>query len=174
MEDKHNHFKTNFEELAATKFLDFYNSKFGCSFEIVTPAPKEPDFHCRDAISRKELKFDVTLATVAPRDPMAFRQMLDGNYKGQPIVSPSFDEELATYKEKIEKKFTKRYGKDCALVVFHMGLVWEWDEPAVWESPDNKLCRLKTEIDYNQSPFDKGIWFLSWEHVYCLHEGKGF
>lgn len=113
MKRNHNHFKTNFEELAATKFLPFYNAELGTSFE----------------------------------------------------------KELAAYKEKIEKKVGKQYGKGCALVVFHMGLPWEWEEPAEWENPNNKLSRLRTEMDYSASPFDRGVWFVSWERVYRLDKG---
>ena len=170
MSEDHDWFGDNFEQLAAKQFLDHYNSENGTAYVVTEGNREAPDFRCRDEGTGDVLSFDVTLATYGPRDPIIFRKLLAGAFedKVMPAEEVCFVAALAQYKEQIEQKFSMRYGANCALVVYHMGPCWEWDAPASWENPSHRLCRLSTEIDYTESPYDRGVWFLTWGEVYRL------
>ncbi len=75
---------------------------------------------------------------------------------------PSFEEHLACYIKNISKKFSASYGNNCALTEFHMGPVWDWDDPA------HRLSHPQDEIDYSQSPFERGVWLLHWKEIHKL------
>ncbi len=119
----HNGFKKNHEELAALKFLALYNRKYGTSFQRIFTSELVPDFRSVDPLSWEHLNFDETLATRSSVGPKIWKAMLKGEYRSPSLQTLDVEGELVAYRDNIVKKFTKRYGTSCALVVFLFGPV---------------------------------------------------
>ncbi len=157
---QHDHFKDNHEGLAARQFLPRYNKLHCTNFElIVKESNAEPDFHSRDTKTGEVLNFDVTLG--ATRQMIdEWRKLLRKDYRdpesGSALSIEKDQEacrkELKVCKDNITKKFSKRYGKNCALVLYYFNT-----SRYAKEFVDD----LRMSINFTASPFNKGIWLLS-------------
>ena len=158
MKEDHNNFKDNHEELAAKKFIALYNKAYGANFELVERS-EAPDFRAMDKQTKELLNFEETLATRSPIGPQIWRAMLNGTYSSPGPQTLDLEGELGAYRDNIKKKFSKHYGSNCALVVFQFGPVMPWEVA---------LNYFKSMFDFSESPFDKGIYMISWEELYRL------
>jgi len=158
-------FKTYWEAVAVDQFLRFYNREKGSRYQVFEHQDS-PDFRCVDPWDESELKVEVTLALDAQtKDPLAWQDVSTRTDENRDTdADTAVETVLAVLRNTITKKFDKRYGKNCALIVYHLALPWRWGE---------EIERLKTEIDYSFSPYDRGVWFVThWDEFYCLHEGR--
>jgi hypothetical protein len=150
---KHDDFKENAEGLATMQFLPAYNSLNGTQFEVRHSDEVAPDVRCVDRATGAILNIEITLATRSPVGPLTWKQMRAGMYKSPGPSVLDLEGELAAYRENIVKKFRKRYGKNTALLVFQWGPVMPWNVC---------LDHFRSMIDFSQSPFNLGVWMLSW------------
>lgn len=160
MRMNHNEFKDNHEELAAKKFLNLYNQRYNTQFKIIEKS-ESPDFKAIDVRSGAILNFEETLATRSPIGPQIWKAMLEGLYNSPGPQTLDVTRELCAYRDNIVKKFSKKYGSGYALIAFQFGPVMPWEFA---------LEQLKSMIDFEQSPFDKGVFLISWEELHRLDE----
>jgi hypothetical protein len=157
--DRHDRFKRNCEELAARDFLKGYNSLQGSHFQLVDES-SEPDFHAQDLNTNAILHFEVTQGT-SRKWIDTWRELHEGTYDNNRLgKSISIQEECDTCTERILKKFSKRYGPNCALAVYYFSPLWAKEFLKV----------LRASIDFSQSPFDRGIWLVCSAEFYRIDQ----
>jgi len=156
---KHNDFKENYEALATQQFLPAYNALMKTHFRAVPCDRVAPDVFSQDTVTGEILNLEITFATVSPHGPLVWRAMLEGTYKSPGAQKEDDQIEVQACADNINKKFDKRYGSNVALVVFHWGPIVPWHE---------HLDLLHWMVDFDQSPFDKGVWLLSWRRLHKL------
>ena len=158
-------FKRHWEKVAVDQFLEYLNRQEGKKRFAVAEHGDCPDFRCSDAAGNP-WRVEVTLAfDDREGDPKRWQAIADGP-RHEPIVGNpmTFAEAFPSLKQAITNKFGKRYGTNCALVVYNLARPWEWAD---------EVERLARDIDYSVSPYDRGVWFLtSWGETYCLDTGR--
>ncbi|MBN2039891.1 MAG: hypothetical protein JW864_07620 [Spirochaetes bacterium] len=147
-------------------FIKLYNSQEKASFRIVKHKDA-PDFECKDN-KGNNLYIEVTLTEDRNGDiaaclgrsdaksPEAFKQHLEAVKRGEASIFDSVSclqgnvSDIA--RERIQKKLTKDYGKNVALVVRDISPLWEWE---------TAIDDLASSLDLHHNPFEMGIWILS-------------
>lgn len=159
--------KQQIELSTAEGFLQFFNVQHDSSYEVVHVAGdgETPDIVAKD-IRGNVLNIEVTLTedrhgdiTAALgrsnyRSIEALRAHLKAVREGKESVQFSSlqGNVIKLLQERIDKKLTKRYGVNVALVIRETGLSWDWEIA---------LPPLRAYLDKKQVPFDCGIWLLS-------------
>lgn len=159
----HDEFKANAETLATNQFLPAYNALRSTHFQMLGSDDVAPDACCVDVKTGERLNLEITLATRSPDGPLTWRKMLNGTYTQHGPSNLDVEGELQAYRDNILKKFSKRYGRNTALVVFQWGPVMPWNIV---------LERFRSMIDFAESPFDKGVWMLSWRELFRLDQDE--
>ena len=168
--------KEAIERATADAFIVLYNTQMGTSFVILEHSDA-PDFLCKDPAGNV-FNFEVTLTEDHRGDvkaalgrsnhrspealkkhlsdveagrahPMEWTSCLQGNVAGNMVRC-------------IQKKLTKDYGPNVALVVRDTsGCDWDWDSVA---------DQIKHDHNFELNPFDKGIWVISRskDRITCL------
>jgi len=159
--------KEAIEKATADAFIELYNSEMGTSFCIIEYSDA-PDIRCKDS-EGDILNFEITLtedrlkdiqATLGRSDhrsieslkkhladvregkasPLAWVSCLQGNVRAM-IIS------------RIQSKLKNNYGSNTALVIRDTSPVcWDWDLV---------VDDIKSALNLERNPFDKGIWILT-------------
>lgn len=173
---QHDDFKDNQEGLAAREFLHHYNALHSTNFELINKqANVEPDFHSRDSKTGELLNFEVTLGTARQWIDVWRRLLskesrnLNSALKSNAIedftrcpLKPGHTTDFTACCENIVKKFSKNYGRNCALVVYHFNSC---------SYAEDFIDDLRRAIDFTQSHyFDKGVWLVSTAEFHRIDE----
>ena len=163
--------KKAIEKTTAEKFLTFYNAQMGTSYSIVELS-ESPDIRCIDSDGNK-LNLEITLSEDCNGDIQSLLGRADHRNIDRSIEGlRAHQERVKQGKEsifdrvsclsgnsgsmmimRIQKKLTKAYGPNTALVARDTsGVDWDWN---------SVIDDIKAQLNLSQNPFDKGIWILS-------------
>ncbi len=158
--------KEAIEKATADAFIELYNSKMGTSFSIVEYTDA-PDIRCEDS-EGNTFNFEITLTEDRPGDIQAALGRSDHRStealrrhrsdvkagKADPLkgVSCLQGNVSAMIVSRIQRKLEKDYGFNVALVVRDSpGVNWNWV----------MVCdQIKSMLNLERNPFDKGIWVI--------------
>ncbi len=160
--------KEAIEKATADAFIELYNSEMGTSFSIIEYSDA-PDIRCQDSEGNK-FNFEITLTEDRPKDIQANlgrsdhrslealkKHLKDVNAgKADPLdrVSCLQGNVTAMIVSRIQLKFKKDYGKNAALVIRDVSPVgWDWDMV---------IDKIKSCLNLERNPFDKGIWIITY------------
>jgi hypothetical protein len=159
--------KEAIEKATADAFIKLYNSEMGTSFSIAEYSDA-PDIRCQD-IEGNIFNFEITLT----EDRQGDIQALLGRSEDKDIESirihlakvkagkASIFERISCLQDdvtvivisRIESKLKKDYGNNVALVIRDTSpLDWDWDMV---------IDQIKSQLDLERNPFDKGIWIIT-------------
>jgi hypothetical protein len=159
--------KEAIEKAVADAFIKLYNCEMGTSFCIVEYADA-PDIRCKDSEGNK-INFEITVTEDRPKDIQAAlgrskHRSKDALIKHLAEVRAGKANPLdrgsclqgnvtAMIVARIQSKLKNNYGSSVALVVRDSSPVsWDWD--CVTD-------QIKSRLNLQRNPFDKGIWILS-------------
>jgi len=128
----------------------------GTMFEIIE-LRDAPDVYCKDHQSGVELNLEVSLLEDLP----GYIKYIKG--KGQKPISPTtrssaisfFDDSLKQLKSRVKKKLLSTYGKNTALVIKHVNIVWEKTD---WQMVADEVRHNLLEGKENH--YGAGVWIL--------------
>lgn len=145
--------KEQIEIATAEKFLRSYNLMFKTNF-IPYEISDAPDILCEDVKTNEKLALEVTLYEdlkgeipflLARRNEQP-KSKITGN-----TVRRFDGDSLPNLIEVINKKLSKDYGRNVALVVRQVSPIpWTFD-----------IGYIRNKIQLQNNPFDKGIWILN-------------
>lgn len=159
--------KRAIEKATADAFIELYNRELGTSFYIVEYSDA-PDVRCKD-LNGNILNFEITLTEDRPKDIQAALgrsnhrniEALKGHLadvkagRANPLEMVSCLQGNVTdmIVDRILPKLQKDYGSNVALVIRDSSPVcWDWDLA---------VDHIKNRLSLQRSPFDKGIWIIS-------------
>jgi hypothetical protein len=159
--------KESIEKATADAFIKPYNSEMGTYFAIVAYSDA-PDIRCKD-VAGNTFNFEITLTEDRPKDIQAalgrsnhksmesLRKLLADAKTGKANllerVSCLQGNVAAMIVSRIQTKLKKDYGPNAALIIRDVSPVcWDWDMV---------LDQIKSMINLNRNPFDKGIRIIS-------------
>ena len=168
--------KEAIEKATADAFIKLYNSEFGTSFSIVEHSDA-PDIRCKDP-DGNTFNFEITLTEDRPGDIQA--NLGRSNHRSL----ESLKEHLVNVKagrsnpfervsclqgnvtamiiSRIKPKLKKDYGNNVALVIRDASPIdWDWDMV---------IDQIKSQLDLERNPFDKGIWIITYrkDKIYSI------
>jgi hypothetical protein len=146
--------KEQIEYATAIGFLALYNPEFGTDYSI-TEHGDSPDIRCFDSAGNG-LNLEITMTEDWSGDIQAnlgrsnqrdidMVHLLPTNCLNAEVLDHAYT--------RIHRKLNKDYGSSVALVLRDTsGADWDWDMVA---------DELKTRLEMNRIPFDKGIWIIN-------------
>jgi hypothetical protein len=158
--------KTDIEWATGSAFISLYNAELATTY--LAQSSETPDIHCVDQ-KGNQLNLEITMTEDQPGDIKALLgRSEDRSLEALKVHMTKVKEGKADLFERvsclsgnvsemvvkrIEKKLTKRYGPDTALVVRDTsGVDWDWDLV---------VDAIKDRLKSVHNPFDKGIWIIS-------------
>jgi hypothetical protein len=158
--------KQKIELATAEKFFSIYNTEHNSRYAITRIAGNRevPDVLAKDE-NGNQFNLEVTLTEDRPDDIRALlgrgddrsletlKRHLEAVRKGleQPRITSLRSNALPNLLQRIDKKLSKCYGSNTALVVRDTSPLWDWDQVL----PD-----IKNHLKSKSNPFDLGIWLL--------------
>jgi hypothetical protein len=159
--------KEAIEKATADSFIELYNYEMGTFFSIVEYSDA-PDIRCKDP-KGNIFNFEITLTEDRPKDIQAalgrsnhrsidaLRQHLAdvrvGKVNSLDRVSCLQGNVINMLVGRILSKLQKDYGSNVALVIRDTSPVcWDWDFV---------VEQIKSMLNLQRNPFDKGIWIIS-------------
>jgi len=158
--------KTNIEWATGEAFICLYNAEFETTY-LAQPS-EAPDIRCVDE-KGNQLNIEVTMTEDRPGDIKALlgrsedrtleelkihlAEVKEGKANLFERISSLSGNVTEMVVKRIEKKLSKRYGPNTALVVRDTsGVNWDWALA---------VDAIKDRIKSAHNPFDMGIWILS-------------
>ena len=159
--------KEAIEKETADAFIKLYNTETGKSFSI-DEYSDAPDIRCIDS-EGNSFNFEVTLTEDRPKDIQAALGRSDHRSiealkkhladvkagKAHPLDRVSCLQGNVTEMivSRIQPKLKKDYGANAALVIRDASPVgWDWDMV---------IDQIKSQLNLDRNPFDKGIWIIT-------------
>ena len=160
--------KEAIEKATADAFIELYNSEMGTSFSIIEYSDA-PDIRSQDS-DGNTLNFEITLTEDRPKDIQANlgrsnhrrlealkKHLADVKAgKANPMDRTSCLQGNVTEMilSRIQPKLMKDYGVNVALVIRDASPVgWDWDMV---------IDQIKSQLNLERNPFDKGIWIITY------------
>jgi hypothetical protein len=160
--------KEAIQKATADAFIKIYNSERGTSFSIVEYSDA-PDICCKDS-EGNTLNFEITLTEDRQKDIQAalgrsehrsleaLKKHLEDvkSGKASPLdrVSCLQGNVTAMIVSRIQSKLKRDYGPNAALVIRDASPVgWDWDMV---------IDQIKSQLNLERNPFDKGIWIITY------------
>jgi hypothetical protein len=157
--------KTDIEWATGEAFISLYNAELAATY-LAQPS-EAPDIHCVDQKGNR-LNLEITMTEDRPGDIKALlgrsedrslgvlkihlAKVKEGKADPFERVSCLSGNVSEMVVKRIEKKLTKRYGPNTALVVRDTsGVDWDWDLV---------VDAIKDRLKSVHNPFDMGIWIL--------------
>jgi len=160
--------KETIQKATADAFIKIYNSERGTSFSIVEYSDA-PDIRCKDS-EGNTLNFEITLTEDRQKDIQAALGRSDHRSleafkkhredvksgKASPLDRVSCLQGNVTEMivSRIQSKLKNDYGPNTALVIRDASPVgWDWDMV---------IDQIKSQLNLERNPFDKGIWIITY------------
>lgn len=161
--------KEAIEKATADAFIKLYNSETGSSFTIVEYSDA-PDIRCKDP-DNNTFNFEITLTEDRPKNIQA--NLGRSDHRNLDALKKHLEEVKAGKANPLERvsclqgnvtemivcriqpKLKKDYGNNVALVIRDASPIgWDWDMV---------IDQIRSQLDLEKNPFDKGIWIITYQ-----------